>query len=109
MNSNDSSISLEEILGKLTPGEGEFVSGLIDKDPLTGIYNRRKFDHDIELVIAMSDRTKKGSCLLIIDIDHFKKYNDKYGHQAGDDALRLVTRCIEKSLRDALEKVATSA
>ena len=100
MNSNDSTISLEEILGKLTPEEGEFVSGLIDKDPLTGIYNRRKFDHDIELVIAMSDRTKKGSCLLIIDIDHFKKYNDKYGHQAGDDALRLVTRCIEKSLRD---------
>jgi diguanylate cyclase (GGDEF)-like protein len=36
----------------------------------------------------------------MIDIDHFKKYNDKHGHQRGDQVLREVTRCIEKSLRD---------
>lgn len=93
-------IQLEDILSKLDPEERSFVSGLIDKDPLTGVYNRRKFDRDIELLVAMSKRTNKGSSLLIIDIDHFKKYNDEFGHQKGDQVLRDVTRCVEQSLRD---------
>ena len=90
---------LDKILEKLDPDESEFISGLIDKDPLTGVYNRRKFDRDIELVIAMSERTQKGSSLLIIDIDHFKAYNDKHGHQEGDRVLRKVTEAIKNSLR----------
>jgi len=93
-------MELEDVLTKLTADERAFVSGLIDKDPLTGAYNRRKFERDIELIAAMSERTKKGSSLIIIDIDHFKKYNDKYGHQQGDTVLRDVTQCIETSLRD---------
>ena len=93
-------MDLEEILNKLTEKEKTFVSGLIDKDPLTGVYNRRKFDRDLELVVAMSERTNRGSCLLIIDIDHFKKYNDKYGHQEGDRVLRKVTQSLQESLRD---------
>jgi len=93
-------MNLQDILNQLAPDERVFISGLIEKDPLTGAYNRRKFDQDLELVIAMSDRNKQGSCLLIIDIDHFKKYNDKYGHQAGDRVLKLVTEGIERSLRD---------
>jgi len=72
---------------------------LIDKDPLTGAYNRRKFDRDIELVVAMSDRMNSGTSLLFIDIDNFKNYNDQYGHQKGDQALRDVTKAIENSLR----------
>ncbi len=100
MNSDDKAIELEEILSQLNPGERAFVSSLIDRDPLTGVYNRRKFDRDLELIIAMSERTNKGTSLLMIDIDHFKKYNDAYGHQKGDQVLREVTRCIEKSLRD---------
>ncbi|MBW1804448.1 MAG: GGDEF domain-containing protein [Deltaproteobacteria bacterium] len=93
-------MDLEQIMEKLTPEEGAFVSALIDKDPLTGVYNRRKFDRDIALVVAMSERTKRGSSLIIIDIDHFKKYNDDYGHQKGDEVLKKVTGCLEKSLRD---------
>ena len=92
-------MELEDILRKLPPEERAFVHGLIDKDPLTGVYNRRKFDRDIELVVAMSDRMNKGTSLLIIDIDHFKKYNDQYGHQKGDQVLKEVTRAIENSLR----------
>lgn len=91
---------LEEILKKLEPGERAFVSALIERDPLTGVYNRRKFDHDIELLEAMYKRTYQGSALLIIDIDHFKWFNDEKGHQMGDQILRLVIRAIEKSLRD---------
>lgn len=100
MHSDNKTLNLEDILARLNPEEREFVSGLIDKDPLTGAYNRRKFDRDLELVIAMSDRTDIGTSLLMIDIDHFKSYNDEYGHQKGDQVLREVTRCIEKNLRD---------
>ena len=100
MNIVDQTTNLEEILLQLRPGDRAFVSSLIERDPLTGVYNRRKFDRDLELIIAMSERTKKGASLLMIDIDHFKKYNDKHGHQRGDQVLREVTRCIEKSLRD---------
>ena len=93
-------MDVEKILAKLSPKEREFVSSLIDKDPLTGAYNRRKFDSDIELLISVSDRTNKGTSLLMLDIDHFKKYNDKHGHQKGDQVLKEVTRSIEQSLRD---------
>ncbi|MFH1489237.1 MAG: GGDEF domain-containing protein [Pseudomonadota bacterium] len=92
-------MDLEGIYEKLTPDEQAYLTGLIDTDPLTGVYNRRKFDRDIELVAAMSERSKKGSGLIIVDIDHFKKYNDKFGHQEGDRVLRDVTRSIENSLR----------
>ncbi|MBN1103880.1 MAG: GGDEF domain-containing protein [Deltaproteobacteria bacterium] len=92
--------NLDTILGKLDEEERRFVSTLIDKDPLTGAYNRRKFDQDIALLGAMYRRTQKGSSLLIIDIDHFKEYNDRNGHQAGDRVLRTVTLTIEQSLRE---------
>jgi diguanylate cyclase (GGDEF)-like protein len=92
--------SLEGIFKKLDPEERAFLSSLIDKDPLTGVYNRRKFNKDIELVAAMYKRTNQGSALLIIDIDQFKNFNDENGHQTGDEALRKVTDCIQRSLRD---------
>lgn len=92
--------NLDTILGKLDEEEKAFVSTLIDKDPLTGAYNRRKFDQDIALLGAMYKRTRKGSSLLLIDIDHFKQYNDRNGHLAGDRVLRDVTLTIEKSLRE---------
>jgi diguanylate cyclase (GGDEF)-like protein len=92
--------SLDAIFKKLDPDERAFLTSLIDKDPLTGIYNRRKFNRDIDLIAAVHRRTKKGSALLIMDIDHFKKFNDENGHQRGDEALREVTQCIQRSLRD---------
>jgi len=99
-NDDSKPFNLESIFKKLDPEERAFLTSLIDKDPVTGIYNRRKFNRDIELVAAMHRRTNKGSALLIIDIDHFKKFNDEHGHQKGDEALREVTKCIQGSLRD---------
>jgi diguanylate cyclase (GGDEF)-like protein len=92
--------NLSKILEHLDPEDREFIAGLIDKDPLTGVYNRRKFDSDLELVIAMADRSNKGTSLLMIDIDHFKTYNDRFGHQKGDAVLQQVTGCISDSLRE---------
>jgi diguanylate cyclase (GGDEF)-like protein len=93
-------MELETILEKLEEKEREYISTLIEKDPLTGVYNRRKFDNDIELLISMSDRTTKGCGLLIIDIDNFKDFNDKYGHFEGDLLLKKVTDNIEGSIRN---------
>ena len=93
-------MKLEEIFGKLDPEERVFLSSLIDKDPLTGVYNRRKFDRDMELLAAMYRRTNKGSGLLIIDIDHFKKFNDEHGHQRGDQVLKDVARSVSENVRD---------
>ena len=96
----DQKVELEAILEKLEQKEREYISTLIEKDPLTGVYNRRKFDNDIELLISMSDRTTKGCALLIIDIDNFKDFNDKYGHFEGDLLLKKVTDNIERSIRN---------
>ena len=93
-------MDLEKVLDKLTEREREFISTLIEKDPLTGVYNRRKFDNDIELLISMSERTTKGCGLLIIDIDNFKDFNDKFGHFEGDLLLQRVTQNIEQNVRN---------
>ena len=96
----DCKVDLEKILDKLSEKEREFISILIEKDPLTGVYNRRKFDNDIELLISMSERTTKGCALLIIDIDNFKDFNDKFGHFEGDLLLQGVTQSIEQNVRN---------
>ena len=100
MNSKNEVSKLDDIMSKLSPDERAFVSGLIDKDPLTGLYNRRKFDQDIELVVSMSGRGNKGSGLLFIDIDHFKKFNDEYGHHTGDVVLKETAQVIKGCIRD---------
>ena len=96
----DQPMALEKILSKLTPKERRYVLGLIERDPLTGIYNRRKFDHDVALVLSMSDRSSKGASLLLADIDYFKRFNDEHGHQEGDRVLKTVTQAIIVSLRN---------
>ncbi|MGD8366103.1 MAG: GGDEF domain-containing protein [Desulfobacterales bacterium] len=92
-------MDLERILSRLSGDERRYITQLIDKDPLTGAYNRRKFDRDLELVVSLTERTRKGTSLFMIDIDHFKRFNDEEGHQRGDEVLQTVTRCIEQSLR----------
>lgn len=60
------------------------------RDPLTGLFNRRMFDHHLEAVIRQAQRERIILALILIDVDHFKLYNDTYGHQAGDIALQNV-------------------
>lgn len=68
-------------------------------DELTGVGNRRAFDEALAALLAR--RAKGGSdlCLLMIDLDHFKRYNDSHGHLAGDQALRLAGALLRAALR----------
>jgi len=65
-------------------------------DQLTGIYNRRYLDGSLKKIIKLQSRTGGSLSVLMIDIDHFKKYNDTYGHDAGDSCLRTVAGALSK-------------
>lgn len=63
-------------------------------DGLTGVYNRRYFDQRLHEQLSLSARNKRPLTLLLLDIDHFKRYNDSKGHLGGDGALCLVAKNI---------------
>lgn len=70
---------------------------LATTDSLTGLRNRRKFDSEIETEWRRAIRQSGTLALLLIDADHFKQFNDTFGHQAGDHALRAIADCIQQS------------
>jgi diguanylate cyclase (GGDEF)-like protein len=74
---------------------------LATTDALTGLKNRRKFDADIDAEWRRAMRHKTPLALLMIDADHFKAYNDSFGHQAGDQMLVGIAICISDSVRRA--------
>jgi diguanylate cyclase (GGDEF)-like protein len=77
----------------------EHLSNLAINDGLTGIYNRRYFDETLAREWKRTMREKAPLSLIMLDIDYFKKYNDTYGHQAGDECLRQVATTISGALR----------
>jgi len=68
-------------------------------DSLTGIANRKRFDLEVETLAADAKEKKQPLCAVFMDIDHFKSFNDAYGHQIGDQVLRLVARAFQESLK----------
>ena len=70
-------------------------------DSLTQIANRRAFDDAIQKNLDSFQAEKKPFSLLIFDVDHFKKFNDTHGHQAGDEVLRRVAKTLEKTVKTA--------
>lgn len=70
------------------------------RDTLTGLPNRLAFDERLALEVARMRREKTPLCLAIWDIDHFKRVNDTYGHQAGDKALIVVAKSLNHLIRD---------
>ena len=67
-------------------------------DPLTGIFNRRYFDEHMANLIKTLPRSNSQLTLLMIDIDHFKQYNDTYGHSEGDNCLKMIAETLAKSV-----------
>jgi len=72
-------------------------------DPLTQIFNRRYFNNIIAEQIERAKTDKTTLCLIILDVDHFKKYNDTYGHIAGDNALIAIADTLKNSLQKESE------
>jgi diguanylate cyclase (GGDEF)-like protein len=79
---------------------------LVARDGLTGIQNRRMFDQHIERVWQQAVRDGSRVAVLLADIDCFKDYNDRYGHQAGDECLRAVAVSLSQCARRPLDFVA---
>lgn len=75
------------------------------EDPLTGLANRRFFDERLNLEWNRCQREKQPLSLVLLDVDHFKQYNDLYGHQAGDHCLTLVARALRKEASRPAELV----
>ncbi len=76
------------------------------QDGLTGLANRRLFDMTLAREWLRAQRTGQPLALMLLDVDHFKRFNDCYGHQAGDDCLRSVSVSISASVREGSDLVA---
>lgn len=73
--------------------------GLSLTDPLTGLGNRRRMELDLAQIHASAQRTGRGYGVGLFDVDHFKMFNDHYGHPAGDDILRRVAASLRSNVR----------
>ncbi|MFZ5908092.1 MAG: diguanylate cyclase [Nitrospirota bacterium] len=93
----EKNLQLQEVIAK--------IELLASTDPLTGLFNRRHFEIIIENEFARTQRYGSPIACLMIDVDHFKKINDTYGHRAGDTILKEIARLIQENIR----KVDTAA
>jgi diguanylate cyclase (GGDEF)-like protein/PAS domain S-box-containing protein len=90
-------VQLEDISARRIAEER--LRELADHDSLTGLRNRRVFDQDLSVQISRCKRYGEQAALLMIDLDDFKQINDRHGHAAGDEMLRIVARALVKRLR----------
>jgi diguanylate cyclase (GGDEF)-like protein len=77
----------------------EKLADLALSDALTGLANRRGFDQALTREWERTQREGSEISLLLLDIDHFKRFNDRHGHQAGDDCLRAIATAVKESVR----------
>jgi diguanylate cyclase (GGDEF)-like protein/PAS domain S-box-containing protein len=74
---------------------------MADHDPLTGLFNRRRFGRELERELSASARYGSGGAMLVLDLDDFKVVNDSFGHAAGDDLLVEVATALRERVRDS--------
>lgn len=73
---------------------------MADHDPLTGLFNRRRFENEVDRQVAHSQRYGGGGAVLMLDLDHFKYTNDSLGHRAGDELIVAVAKLLRGLLRE---------
>jgi diguanylate cyclase (GGDEF)-like protein len=76
--------------------EVEQLAHLAGRDELTGLPNRRTFNHSLAIEASRQSRSSESLSLLMIDVDSFKKFNDRYGHPSGDACLQRVARVFKE-------------
>jgi diguanylate cyclase (GGDEF)-like protein len=72
---------------------------MAETDPLTGLANRRKSSQGLQLLLGLAERRNEPVCVAVLDLDHFKNVNDRYGHATGDAVLRRVGQTLKRGLR----------
>jgi diguanylate cyclase (GGDEF)-like protein len=80
-------------------GANKQLERYANEDYLTGLWNRRSFDDALETELRRAERVKRPLSVIMSDVDFFKKYNDTYGHQAGDECLRRVAAVFKNAVR----------
>ena len=75
------------------------VTAEAQKDGLTNLFNRKTFESLLEENMELAEEQKTDLCLLMLDVDHFKKFNDTYGHLLGDEVLKIVSRTLTYTLK----------
>jgi diguanylate cyclase (GGDEF)-like protein len=75
------------------------LSDLVSHDPLTGLYNVRHLNLILPQVMERTRRTQQTSCLIMVDLDHFKRINDTWGHEVGNLALKLTAEIMTREVR----------
>jgi diguanylate cyclase (GGDEF)-like protein len=88
-----------ETLSRTSFLETRLIAELAQHDALTGTKNRRVFDEHLARLWPRAIEDGRAIAILLIDVDHFKAYNDRYGHQAGDQALRRVAQTVQMFVR----------
>lgn len=83
--------------------ETRLISQQAQHDTLTGTKNRRVFDEHLARLWPQAVAERRTIAILLIDVDHFKAYNDYYGHQAGDGSLRQIAECLQSIVRGPLD------
>ncbi|MCP5359483.1 MAG: diguanylate cyclase [Steroidobacteraceae bacterium] len=86
--------------------ERKLLAEVASHDGLTGLLNRAAFDAQVSRVWDQAVREQQSVAVVMLDIDHFKSFNDRYGHQAGDRALREVAAAVARTARRPLDLVA---
>lgn len=94
--------SIDDLLGVVRRHVDE-LEHLSLTDTLTGLPNRRAFNERLRFLLALHQRQGTPSSLLLVDVDHFKAYNDTYGHQAGDQALARLADSLRAATRAELD------
>ena len=86
--------------------QSDLLRSLAFVDGLTGVRNRRYFDEQLAIEVPRAQRNKQPLSLILLDVDFFKRYNDHYGHQAGDDCLRQLANTFQGCLKRPADLVA---
>lgn len=92
-------LELEEKQWELMQAISRLVE-LAATDALTGLRNRRFFNESLDTACSLGHRHGLPLSMIMVDVDHFKQYNDTFGHRAGDDVLRVVAATLRESVRE---------
>jgi diguanylate cyclase len=98
---NTTKNKIQTVTSELQRMQAKFESACIEAstDFLTKVANRKSFNEAIEKLTSEADLSSKGLCLMIVDIDHFKKFNDEHGHLVGDEVLKFVAQKIKNQVK----------